>query len=1559
MHEPSPRFRSRTAVAVGLFAILSCGDGTTTGPPNPPPAPPPSTPPNPPPPPQPASVTVAPGAVRLVAIDETAQLAAEVRDQRGQVMTGAAVAWSSSDGAVAVVDTAGLVRAAGQGTATVTASAGDASNTAEITVAQEVSAIVVSPTAARLGAVGDTVRLVAAPTDANGYPVVDATTSWRSNNDGVAAVDSTGLVRAIGQGTATVTALAGNASGTAEITVAASPDRHALETLYETTGGADWMNRDNWVTSAPVGEWHGVEVDAAGHVVGLALAGNNLTGWIPPEVGDLDRLEYLHIDHNGLTGPLPPELAGATGLTSLRVGDTALSGPLPRPLLALSLEEFHYTDTELCVPPYETFRDWLGGIASHAGTGVECARLTDREILVRLYDATDGPDWENNTNWLTAAPLGEWHGVRTDADGRVWALNLANNGLVGPLPPELGGLSHLQQLDLRGASRRLTGRIPPELGQLGELELLWLSHNALVGGIPPEIGNASSLQYLDLFNNDLTDAIPGELGALTRLEALNLGWNHLSGALPSALGDLARLQRLRLDRNLLAEPIPASLLRLELRAFNFDENPGLCAPGTARFVSWLGRIADSPGEYYCNADDIAVLGRLHESAGGAGWTRSDGWLAGQPLGSWYGVVTDTIGYVRELDLSRNGLVGTLPPELGELAGLTALRIGGNALSGPLPFSLTRLRLTELRYSGTELCVPSGGGLQEWLGTVSSHEGTDLECTASGDRAVLEVFYRSLGGPDWPRRAGWLTDQPLGAWEGVRVNGAGRVVGLTLTSNNLSGRIPADVGNLSQLEELVLSFNPLDGEIPAELARLSNLKVLDLASSDRLRGSIPAELGELGRLETLRLNNNLLTGRIPPALGNLSNLKRLILYQNGLTGDVPPSLGQLSQLENLNVSTNRLGGTIPSTLGNLRNLTNLALFQNTMGGRIPRELGRLVNLKYLSLGDNLLTGKIPRELGGLSRVEVLSLGTNSLTGVIPEEIGDLSRLRRLVLPHNRLAGSIPSELGRLSALQDLDLTHNRDMRGVLPATLTALGQLNSLLLGGTGLCAPREPGFLDWLGGLNTRQVAPCGAVEGSFVYVTQAVQSADFPVPLVAGDEGLLRVFVRADQSTSQTLPDVRASFFLNGTETHTVDIAAQSASIPTEVEEGDLARTANARIPGSVLQPGLEMVVEIDPEGTLDPVLGVAARIPETGRVEVDVRAVPLFALTVIPFLAASDPDSSILEFTRDLNAESDLLRDVNALLPVARLEVNVHEPVLASTIELHSVLGDTEAIRIMEGGGGYYAGLAPRTTSLRGVAKGSGYSSANIPLPDVIAHEIGHNLSLAHAPCGGAGGPDPSFPQRDGSIGAWGFDFRSDVLVPPIAPDLMTYCEPRWISGYNFTKMLNHRVSLGGAATTVAPFQRSLLLWGGLDGEKNLFLDPAIVVPVPAVLPDSEGAHRLVGLAADGRELFSLNFDMPTVADGDGRASFAFSLPADPAWSDALARITLSGPEGSATLDRESDRPVAILLDPAAGRVRGILRYPGGAALAEAAAAEAARAAGLEVLYSRGIPDADAWRR
>lgn len=155
-------------------------------------------------------------------------------------------------------------------------------------------------------------------------------------------------------------------------------------------------------------------------------------------------------------------------------------------------------------------------------------------------------------------------------------------------------------------------------------------------------------------------------------------------------------------------------------------------------------------------------------------------------------------------------------------------------------------------------------------------------------------------------------------------------------------------------------------------------------------------------------------------------------------------------------------------------------------------------------------------------------------------------------------------------------------------------------------------------------------------------------------------------------------------------------------------------------------------------------------------------------------------------------------------------------------------------------------------------------------------------------------------------------------------------------------------------------LLLWGGIDAAGVPYLEPAFVIDAPPSLPGSAGEYRLTGRTGAGAELFSLDFEMPEIADGDGSSSFTFLLPARPGWEGSLASITLAGPGGSATLDEDNHRPMAILRDPETGRIQGILRdLPASVATQADADASVARAPGLEVLFSRGIPDAEAWRR
>ena len=238
----------------------------------------------------------------------------------------------------------------------------------------------------------------------------------------------------------------------------------------------------------------------------------------------------------------------------------------------------------------------------------------------------------------------------------------------------------------------------------------------------------------------------------------------------------------------------------------------------------------------------------------------------------------------------------------------------------------------------------------------------------------------------------------------------------LSSNQLTGEIPAELSQLSQLQALYLDSNQLTGEIPAELSQLSQLQRLGLFSN-QLTGEIPVELSQLSQLQYLILDSNQLTGEIPAELSQLSQLQRgscpnspsLYLNSNQLTGEIPVELSQLSQLQYLILDNNQLTGEIPAELSQLSQLQYLILDNNQLTGEIPAELSQLSQLGWLSLDTNRLTGEIPAKLSQLSQLWWLYLHSNELTGPIPSWLVNLTELRELSLWSNQLTGTIPPEV----------------------------------------------------------------------------------------------------------------------------------------------------------------------------------------------------------------------------------------------------------------------------------------------------------------------------------------------------------------------------------------------------------------------------------------------------------------------------------------------------------------------------------------------------------------------
>ena len=1444
----------------------------------------------------------------FTALGQTKRINASVRDQVGRPLSGIDLTWSSSDTTVAYVDSTGLVTAVGNGIAEIVANSTAANGRIQITVMQRASAIRVSETLLTM-VVGISVQLTGTVIDANGHPipmhsilwlipsqsvirvdqsglvtalhngsvtieaiatntirvrirvtVVDEETErvkavtvtpssltmapgdtsrlkaeatdlagnvidvpefqWRSSEESVASVDSAGLVTALRNGRSVISASVRGKTGNAEITVVI-PEEDVLAALFEATNGPGWSNRSGWLGDAPVSEWFGVLTDEGGRVTGLHLNGNNLGGTLPFELGDLARL------------------------ASLDLGENALEGPLPYTYVRLNLRSLQLADTGLCAPSTTEMGAWLQGIPDKSQ--IAYCENPDREALIALYNATDGPNWRRQANWLTDAPLGDWHGVTTDRNGRVIAYDsdpgFTCNNLTGAIPPEIGDLDMLQYLDL--GCGYLNGRIPPEMAKLKELRHLSLWGNELIGPIPPELGNLANLELLSFYSNpNLDGSIPPELGKLAKLKKLILHHCNLSGSIPPELGRMTNLEDLSLLANNLSGSIPPELGNLK---------------NMIRLV-----IPDNE-------------------------------LTGQ--------IPPELGNLIKLDvmfLRSNQLTGQIPPELSNIDVLRILDLEDNLLSGNVPMQFSKLDALERLYVG---------------------------------------------------------------------------------KNRLAGSFPLAIGGMDKLIILDLSSNEFSGEIPAWLGDIAGLRFIHL-DHNRFSGPLPAELSKLTILYQLHLHENDLSGPIPLAYSQLEDLHEF--WFDGTQLCVPADLEfqiWLQGIENARI-TNPCENPDRGALAVFYEATNGTQWTNNQGwlsdipiaqwhGVTTNEKGRVT---HLNLADNNLTGRIPPELVALTELTDLSLSGNMLSRSIPADLGGLVHLERLDLSNNHLTGSIAPEMGKLVNLEELDLSNNTRMWGPLPNDLRHLVRLRVLKLEGTRLCSPLTGfwahEFSRWIENIPDASVTPCMASAMLRAYLTQAIQSLNNPVPLLAGESSTLRVFYPVADQEMVTRPPVRATFYHSGAPVHSIDVQGRPPlESPVSLTYSLSEVVAQAVVPGWVVAPGLEWVVETDPDGILEPGPGIGVRLPESGRQAVEVTDVPTLDLTIVPFLWNENPDRTILSATEHLTAEDDLFWQTRDLLPVQDFNLTIREFVWTSVDpvvdNIAQITRETKAIRTLDGGQGHYLGIL--RDFVEAIATKAG-RVAVAPLDgDTIAHELGHNMSLDHAPCGPVvSGIDPRYPYARGAIGVWGTDlydvyitysFVNGRVVPPDSPDIMSYCRTTtWISDYHFRKAIEYRLTeevidqqAGGTST------RSLLLWGGMDDNGKLVLEPAFIVDAAPSVPSEPGPHRITGLDADDRVLFSIDFAMDSMADTEGGA-FSFVLPVQPSWKDSLYRIELSGPEGVATVGRNGESAVAMLKDRFSGQVRGFLRdLPVDAGVISAR--RMAPESGLDIVISRGVPATEEW--
>ena len=802
------------------------------------------------------------------------------------------------------------------------------------------------------------------------------------------------------------------------------------------------------------------------------------------------------------------------------------------------------------------------------------------------------------------------------------------------------------------------------------------------------------------------------------------------------------------------------------------------------------------------------------------------------IGTW-DRVRISAGRVERLSLYRSGLSGPIPPELGQLSKLTSLRLESNQLSGRIPPELGQLLdLTHLDLFDNQL----NGPIPRELGQLV-------------ELSWLRLSYNQLNGPI-PRELGQLLNLEDLDLSVNRLNGAippelGKLINLeslSLGYNLLSGRIPPELGQLTNLQWLSLRGNQLSGSIPSELGQLGNLRYLYLRWN-QLSGSIPPELGQLANLALLSLNNNRLSGSIPPELGQLSNLEQLELIANQFSGHIPPELGQLSKLKALNLQNLQLSGSIPPELGQLSNLAHLRLDNNQLSGPVPPELGQLADLSWLYLSQNQLSGPIPPELGQLSNLEQLDLVANQFSGHIPPELGQLSKLKALYLPNLQLSGSIPPELGQLANLVLLSLSNNQ-LSGSIPPELGQLANLTTLILSNNQLSGPIPPelgqlanltyltlldnqlsGPVSWellqrfswehlngnqLYGNQLTGVLPApplafpedpqqngNAAHHSLTYYQGPSRWSwnwqDSPVEHqrpIAGRGAVLAVHVNHEsEQPPRVITSVRDA---NG---NTLEERLLAATLPsTSVGDAGTRRTEYTfLLPGNLNRPGNRLVHTIDPDDEMpetDEQDNVGAAITLEGEMP------PRFRVTFIPI---HRPGETLSTLRQRLVGDTDYLMSVaRRLLPIADDYVaRVAEPIESSASDHFEAENEVHALWNADAEENeFYHGIC---TFCRGGVATLGGRTAVSPLEAfTVAHELGHNFGLGHAPCRAQG--DPNYPYADGSIGPTGGWWFYRIIRPEDQYyDLMSYCFPAFISDYYYRQAADHWLAEAAQGSTI----------------------------------------------------------------------------------------------------------------------------------------------------------------
>ncbi|KAL7600561.1 hypothetical protein Lser_V15G24431 [Lactuca serriola] len=464
---------------------------------------------------------------------------------------------------------------------------------------------------------------------------------------------------------------------------------------------------------------------------------------------------------------------------------------------------------------------------------------------------------------------------------------------------------------------------------------------------------------------------------------------------------------------------------------------------------------------FSQSDPRQILLKFKTELAGSSTQVFISWNENNPVCNFTGVVCDSKNSITEINLSNQGLDGTLDfDSICSLESLQKISLGSNLLHGNISSRLsdcTNLQLLDLGmnlFSGKFPDISSLTQLQFLNLNLSGFSGPfpwkSLE-------KLTNLTYLSVGDNLFDR-----TPFPSEIFNLVKLQT------LYLTNSSIQGTIPEEIGNLVSLKSLELSYNYLVGAIPEGITKLTNLQELELYDNELLGGfpvgfrnlvmlskldvsnnSLEGDLSELRnltRMESLQLFENNFSGEIPAEFGEFKFLKQFSIYDNMLTGELPSKIGSWADFQYIDVSENFLTGSIPPDMCKKGKIIEVLMLQNKFTGGLPETYANCSSLQRLRVSNNSLSGRVPDRIWGLPNVRMIDLSMNQFEGPVTPNIGEAKSLAQLFIAYNRFSGELPEEISKASSLVEMELTHNQ-FTGEIPARLGDLKKLNSLYLDG--------------------------------------------------------------------------------------------------------------------------------------------------------------------------------------------------------------------------------------------------------------------------------------------------------------------------------------------------------------------------------------------------------------------------------------------------------------------------------------------------------------------------------